>query len=147
MKVLLCALLCAFFTVLGCGGDTPLTPSSNDGDTLLTPSSNDIAYITAESQFFPATEDAGMEVRRNWLGRLGEVSGIVSEVLIGTDDAWITLQVGNKSVECDMSAYPDESSLRQMARERSSLTIRGTLEVFRAGRVWMSGCWIIGIED
>ena len=121
-----------FVGILGCGNDSPLTPGSND-----------IAYITTESHYFPDTLDARMDVKRVWLGRIGEATGIVNEVLITTQHASVTLLVGNKTVLCDMSSYPDEASLRQHARERSSLTIRGVLEQFTSGRIWLSGCWII----
>ena len=95
-----------------------------------------IPRITADSELFSNDFD----IRSEWRGRLVEVSGTVIDVYVGTHTADVTLLVGNKSVECEMSSYPDAEVLRDMAKQRQWVTIRGVLVSFSPGKLDLDGC-------
>ena len=95
-----------------------------------------IPRITADSELFSSDIDIWSE----WRGRLAEVSGTVIDVSPGTHTAYVTLLVGNKSVVCEMWAYPDAEVLRDMAKQRQWVTIQGVLASFRPGKIWLDGC-------
>ena len=95
-----------------------------------------IPRITADSELFSNDVDIWSE----WSGRLAQVSGTVIDVIPGTHTAYVTLLVGNKSVVCEMSSYPDAAVLRDMAKQRQWVTIQGVLDLFRPGKIWLDGC-------
>ena len=95
-----------------------------------------IPRITADSELFSNDVDIWSE----WSGRLAQVSGTVIDVIPGTHTAYVTLLVGNKSVVCEMWAYPDAAVLRDMAKQRQWVTIQGVLDLFGPGKIWLDGC-------
>ena len=95
-----------------------------------------IPRITADSELFSNDFDIWSE----WRGRLAQVSGTVIDVFLWTHTADVTLLVGNKSVDCEMWAYPDAAVLRDMAKQRQWVTIRGVLFDFSPGELELDGC-------
>ena len=146
LKLMEClvVVLASAVLLLGCGD--PLTDEQiqgilrdveNLGDEE--PSANTdlhIPRITADSELFSNDVDISSE----WRGRLAQVSGTVIDVNLGTHTADVTLLVGNKSVDCEMWAYPDAAVLRDMAKQRQWVTIRGVLVLFNPGEIWLDGC-------
>ena len=108
--------------------ENPEEPPANTG--------LDIPRITSDSELF--SNDA--DIRSEWDGRLAQVSGTVIDVIPSTHTAYVTLLVGNKSVVCEMSSYPDAEVLRDMAKQRQWVTIRGVLDSFSPGKIRLDGC-------
>ena len=95
-----------------------------------------IPRVTADSELFSNDIDIWSE----WRGRLAQVSGTVIDVYLGIHTADVTLLVGNKSVDCEIWAYPDAAVLRDMAKQRQWVTIRGVLVSFNPGKLELDGC-------